>query len=76
MEAGPAADLYSLGVILHELVTGTQNWCDSDDPQWRRPSAENPYSDGLDDLVALMMRRDPANRPSSARTLLAMLAAL
>lgn len=72
-----ASDYYSLGVIFHELLTGTQSWCTSDDSAWRAPSTENPESSpACDDLVRRLIRRDPRERLSDADELAAALATL
>lgn len=74
--AGPAADLYSLGAMLYEMLTGRPPFTGADavaiisqhlstDPV--RPSRLNPeIAPELDSLVLRLLAKDPADRPDSA----------
>lgn len=71
----PAVDLYQLGLVVFELLVGTSPWPGrASDSFGQRLSADGPrpseYARGvppdLDDLVASLLRRDPALRPSAA----------
>jgi tetratricopeptide (TPR) repeat protein len=72
----PRADLYSLGAVLYELVTGGPPFAGDDAvaiisqhlrtppvaPAWRNPEVPGP----LDSLIVALLAKDPADRPQSA----------
>jgi eukaryotic-like serine/threonine-protein kinase len=72
----PRADLYSLGVMLYELVTGSPPFAGDDAlaiisqhlgtppvaPAWRNPEVPRP----LDALIVQLLAKDPGDRPRSA----------
>ena len=82
----PSADLYSLGAVLYELVTGGPPFPGDDAlaiisqhlrtppvaPAWRNPEVPSP----LDALIVRLLAKDPQSRPQSAAEVAAALAAL
>ena len=79
-QAGPASDLYSLGVVLYEMLTGTVPY--AVDTPWdvavehsggppHRPREVNPeVPEGLDSLVMRLLASDPEDRYASATQLI------
>lgn len=86
LAAGPPSDIYSLGVTLYEMLTGTRPWTSEDpaelaalhreakpaDIRQHRPDVGEPIAD----LVHSMLAKDPLRRPDSARDLAAQLVRL
>jgi serine/threonine protein kinase/tetratricopeptide (TPR) repeat protein len=80
---GPAADLYALGVVLHELATGSNPFArDTGAEVLEAHLHETPpevadvapdVSPFLSELVAQLLEKDPADRFRSAQTLLEVL---
>lgn len=68
---GPAADVYALGLVLLEAVTGQQEYpgalVESAVARLHRPpSIPNDLPAGLRDLLVAMTRTDPVQRPGAA----------
>jgi serine/threonine-protein kinase len=84
--AGPPADLYSLGCMLHEALTGRPPYTDggvvavlmshvndpAPDPRATDPRVPAP----LADLCLSLMRKNPDDRPASAAAVAAQLATM
>lgn len=80
---GPSSDLYALGIVLYELLTGhlpfqaenalaaASRRMVADPP--RLTTFRNDISPALEDVILLVLRRDPAARPANARQLAEML---
>jgi len=79
-EAGPAADLYALGVVLHELATGTNPFQAGTPGESLNaqltfvPAPVASVSPFLASVIATLLEKDPARRFASARVLATALA--
>ncbi len=86
IDAGAEADLYALGVILFEMVTGRLPFEASDIPSYfikhiqeipPRPSEFAPSCPRrLEELILALMEKDPARRPVDAHQVIKELAAI
>jgi eukaryotic-like serine/threonine-protein kinase len=83
LQAGPASDLYAVGVLLYEAITGRRPF-EGDDPlalatairegRYEPPGAVRHDADpGISSVIERAMRRDPADRFGSAEAMAAAL---
>ncbi|MEV4295641.1 serine/threonine-protein kinase [Microbispora rosea] len=73
--AGPKSDLYSLGCVLHEMLTGNQlftgptEYAVFDKQVKEQPPRVPGVPAELDRLIAELLEKEPDNRPPDAHTL-------
>jgi non-specific serine/threonine protein kinase len=73
--ADPKSDLYALGCVLHEMLTGRQlftgptEYVVFDKQVKERPPAVPGVPKELDRLIADLLEKDPADRPADAHAL-------
>ncbi|WP_169950387.1 serine/threonine-protein kinase [Microbispora sp. H11081] len=73
--AGPKSDLYSLGCVLHEMLTGDQlftgptDYAVFDKQVKERPPRVPGVPAELDRLIAELLEKEPDDRPPDAHTL-------
>lgn len=85
-DAGPPADLYALGIIFFEMVTGELPFQSADiasffvkhlkDPPARARSVNPAVPEELEELILRLLAKDPKNRPVDAHRVQADLVAL
>ena len=69
-DVGPAGDVFSLGVMIYELLTGNLPWSGMGGaylmPNSEMPSIGDRFAPGLQQLLDACLAYDPANRPTAA----------
>ncbi len=83
-EVDGRADLYALGIVLHEMIAGAPPFAHGDamrtlvaqlrDPPPPLRSLREDVPEGVEALVLRLLAKDPADRPVDAQTLLGELA--
>jgi tetratricopeptide (TPR) repeat protein len=63
--AQPPDDIYALGALVYELVSGAPPWPPESEPAPLQAASGEPVPDTLRDLVARMLDKDAAARPSA-----------
>ncbi len=63
--ASPASDVFALGVVAHDLLTGKAPFADAAVLLAQR-GARLPVVDGVPDVIARALDADPARRPTAA----------
>lgn len=67
---GPEGDIFSLGVMIYELLTGNLPWSGMGGayltPSSEPPALDEQFAPGLQPLIASCLAYDPAERPTAA----------